>query len=383
MFPVSPSLNTRNPHQLIQRQQSYVLDRKLVTIHSNDRDFNKWPHSNHFEVLLPQAIQNVQSMRLVEACMPSSYYAFSNDLQNTKFRFRLSPVNAGWPAPTYANLAAATSFDVTIDDGFYRPDQIASELQNKMNQAVTDYLNGLGDSTVYDKFVVINNEVAMKVNFGNTIDGFILDFDVQMDYTLNQCEQPTAWTRYTQWGLGFNLGFSKASYSSTPSSTPRRIDWNGTDNVWLTFSTSPTPSPSAQVHYIEAPLVYKLLGENTIYVELDKYNSIDELVPYSDSTNSTYNNDYNGSVNAAFAKIPVTIVPYGQVFDSANGFLQNFSHYDPPLERVQKLKFRFRTHSGALVDFQDFPFNFTIEFNCLRNEVPRNYEVRVPFVYNV
>ena len=51
-------LNTNNNHQLISRQQTFVLDRKLVTIHSNDRDVNKWPFSNHFEVQLPEAINN-------------------------------------------------------------------------------------------------------------------------------------------------------------------------------------------------------------------------------------------------------------------------------------------------------------------------------------
>ena len=53
------------------------------------------------------------------------------------------------------------------------------------------------------------------------------------------------------------------------------------------------------------------------------------------------------------------------------------------LERLQKLKFRFRYHDGRLVDFQDFPFNFTLEFNMLKNEIGKCYSVRVPHLYNL
>ena len=33
-------------HPLIQSEQTYVLDRKLISIHSVDRDYHKWPNSN-------------------------------------------------------------------------------------------------------------------------------------------------------------------------------------------------------------------------------------------------------------------------------------------------------------------------------------------------
>ena len=33
-----PQFNVNNEHQLIRRQNTYVLDRKLITIHSKDRN---------------------------------------------------------------------------------------------------------------------------------------------------------------------------------------------------------------------------------------------------------------------------------------------------------------------------------------------------------
>lgn len=376
-------MNTRSNHQLIQREQTYVLDRKLVSFHSNDRDIRKWPHSNHFEVTLPETVTNIDSMKLTEIKLPSNYYSFSNELQNTKMSFSITSVNAGWSVSIQNLLSNADPFVITIQSGFYNPNQLASELTYRLNKAVTDYLiaNGEPASTVYDQFVVFNDEVAMKFWFGNKTEGFSLLFDARMDYTLQQCEQPTAWDRYSEWGLGSYLGFNKFSYVSTVSNSELVAGWTTPVTKWLPFSAAPAPA-STTVNYVQAPLVYKLLGESTIYMEVEKYNHIDELVPFSQNTNGYYNNDFNGVVNAAFAKIPVTVLPYGQFFESANGIIISSTHFDPPLERIQKLKFRFRNHVGALIDFQDFPFNFTIEFNCLRNEIGKSYSIRVPSVYS-
>ena len=98
----------------------------------------------------------------------------------------------------------------------------------------------------------------------------------------------------------------KELYSSVASTTELISGWNNNSSKWLQFSTTPA---SNKVYYIQAPLVFKLLGETTVYMEIDRYNNIDELVPFSESTNSMYNNDYNGSVNSAFAKIPVKFSP--------------------------------------------------------------------------
>ena len=75
-----------NSKPLINREQNYVLDRKLLTVHSEDRDITKWPNSNTFEIMLPEQLLNVQSMRLVQATLPATFFTFMNDYQNTKFQ---------------------------------------------------------------------------------------------------------------------------------------------------------------------------------------------------------------------------------------------------------------------------------------------------------
>ena len=109
--------------------------------------------------------------------------------------------------------------------------------------------------------------------------------------------------------------------------------------------------------------------------------SMDEIEPYSERSNACFNNDYAGKVKCAFAKIPVQCTPYSQVFDSTRAYIANISHYNPPLERVRKLQFKFRYHDGRLVDFKCLPFSFTMEFNMLRDEQLRDMIVRVPPLY--
>ena len=53
------SFNTHNNHALIQRQQTYVLEKKLLSIHSEDRDYTQFPNSNNFSIDIGEAMTNV------------------------------------------------------------------------------------------------------------------------------------------------------------------------------------------------------------------------------------------------------------------------------------------------------------------------------------
>ena len=129
--------NLTNTHQLIQRQQNYVMERKLVSIHSEDRDIKKWPNSNHFEVILPEPLFNIQSMRLLDILVPVNFYSFSTTQQNTKMFFSVIPnddISGAYPV-LYNDLSnsVVTPYEITIQDGFYAANELAVELENRMN----------------------------------------------------------------------------------------------------------------------------------------------------------------------------------------------------------------------------------------------------------
>ncbi len=108
--------NTNTDHPLISRQQTYMLDRKLVSISSEDRDQCQWKNRAHFEITLPQQLLNVETIRLVECNFPSNNYTFKNNYFNTKFLFSviIGGMNTG-------------PLELTITEGFYTPKQLANE----------------------------------------------------------------------------------------------------------------------------------------------------------------------------------------------------------------------------------------------------------------
>lgn len=389
-----PQYNVNNEHQLIRRQNTFVLDRKLVTIHSEDRDINKWPSSNHFEVTIPGDVTNVQSMRLVEINLPGNHYTFSNSQQNTKMSFSIQP-NVSNNTNEYNILAQIARVTITISDGYYSgPEQMALELENRMNQEVSRLVSSLlsppNTSYTYNRFKVIYDTVSQTIHFGNTYDGFTLLFNVQELYNnscknINGSSPNTVWNYSAKWGLPSYLGFAKEAYVANSLDASGAIYFNAggiytwqLNNPWLQVNASLGSGGIAS--YISAPFTLNLLGESIIYMELEKYNSIDELRPYVNNALETYNNGYNGRVNSAFAKIPITNngSSVGQIFDSRNGFLQNVSQYNPPIDKIKKLKVTFRYHDGRLVFFNDLNFSFTIAFNQLRDEISRDYDIRVP-----
>lgn len=357
-------MNTRQTHPIIPREQTYVLDRKIVSIHSTDRDIKKWPYANHFEISLPETLSNVQSMRLVEIALPNSP-VFSNEYQNTKLSFRLDMDPSG---------CYASEYTITIRDGTYTPEQLACTIANLMNGKVQDC-----SSCDCGHFVCAYNSVSNTFWFANTKCAFSLLFNTKHQYTCLFSGQPDMFNHHTRWGLPAYLGYDKRIYNSTLMvAAPGIFDCEHTK--WL------VNDPSA--HLVN---IYNycnicnldIYGEEAIYMEIDRYNSMDELEPYSENTSGWFNNDYNGKVNSAFAKIPVTRNPFSQVYDLQNGLLTNISHYTPPIEKISRLRFKFRYHDGRLVDFKCLPLSFSLEFNMLKDEQRRAIIIRVPPLYQL
>jgi hypothetical protein len=387
--------NVQQQHPLIPREQTYVLDRKLVSVHSFDRDIKKWPNSNYFEIDLPQSLQKIQSMRLLNVSLPSNQYVFSHEYQNTKLNFQVELPGMPWPPPS-ANVDDIT---ITINEGSYSPDQLAMEIETKMNKGVASNPSFSGNpfAVNYNFFRCKWNAVTNKFWFGNIRDDFDLHFEKQLIYA-KSCNKVDVWTHYTRWGLPAYLGYKKRVYYARPTppdpwqgnklGDPFGFDYemeDGSGNEWLDSSMNNmiVNLDDLSANSLDPSGICNLdiMGDDYIYMEVVKYNSMDEIEPYSENTGGWFNNDYAGKVKCAFAKIPVRCLPYSQMFDSTRAFIANISHYNPPLERIDRLRFKFRYHDGRLVDFKCLPFTFTLEFNMLRDEQLRAMLVRVPPLY--
>ena len=401
--PSSKLFNTSTSHPLIPNANDYIIYKKYVSIHSEDRDILKYPNSNQFEIEMPEDITNIYSLRLINWTFPANYNSFSILNSNTLLYFKITnPYNPGenmvfnpLEQAIFECLFKSTDkrFEIDIQEGFYNPTQMVTELQNKINYVVTQriqvYLiaNSLTDLLIqfntqggYTKFVIVYNEVSNKIWFGNRSDEFILDNEgILLSKTLENslfCASKAQLPEFDFWGLPSNLGLIRQNIPSVSGInpitgepfTPRFFygDVNGGDNgYWLL----PIPGlTNSVVYFIEPAYKINLMGPAYFYMELAGNNCIDETSPYSVSKFTLSTNITNGIVNSSFAKIAVPTTPISQWFDRES---LPYKMYWPPAERMRKLSVKFRYHNGQLADFGAFPFSFAIEFTQLFPNQPR------------
>ena len=329
-------------HPIIKNDDTYFLDKKVVTFHSEDRDIKKWPNSNEFEVSLPESFQNIQSMRLLSMNLNDDLPVFSNKYRNTKLSFALG---------AYDENTKSNIHTIIIHEGTYTPVILASTIQSLMNAKV----GGVNFICKYDM-------ITKKMYFSCDVQ-FHLRFDLYHEYN-DVCYNEYIFQNNTSnWGLPYMLGYDRKVYDSVLSTdlfcflSLTRDSSIRNDNI----------QPNKYFVEFTDTNPVNIKGETCFYMELDKYNVIDEILPDSNKRKTLSVN--NGKVNAVFAQIPLNKSFYEQIFECKN-------NYNPPIKNISKLKFKFRFHDGKLVDFKNINFSFMIEFNTLTNEQRRNTFIR-------
>lgn len=406
----SQPYNVNTSHPLIPSLQEYMFYNKYISIHSEDRDVVKYPNSSEFEIEMPEDMLNVSAIKLVQWTFPANYNTFSILNNNVLLAFSISnPYNPG--ANFVNNEYASRIFEAlfttqtkpyifVIEEGFYNPIQMATELTNKMNASVTerittyftekgwtDSLKKLNETGGYTRFVVVYNNVSCKLWFGNTADGFILLNELGL--ATNELTEIICFREKkhlpdsSNWGLTGFLGLPRCNTESVNSTdfigvaditryngivVPRFYygDVTSGDNgYWLlpNFDLS-----GSNVYWIEPPYKINLMGEAFIYMELAGQNCIDETKPFNISTFTLETNKTNGVVDAAFAKLPVPTTPISQWFDRDS---VPYKYYYPPAERIRRLKIRLRYHNGQIVNFGVFNFSFMLQFTLMVPQILR------------
>lgn len=395
--PSSKLFNVSTNHPIIPNENDYIIYKKYVSIHSEDRDVLKFPSSSLFEIELPEDITNVYSLRLINWTFPANYNTFSFLNQNVGMSFLITN-----PYNPYINMVVSPleeaiftclynssdeEFNIIIDDGFYNPTQMITELQNKFNTVVSyrivKYLkdNSLTDLAEeftlqggYSKFIIVYNTVSQKIWYGNTSDGFVLTNETQaLKQALSDnlvCGVKQQLPEFDNWGLPSNLGLTRNNIEAITTTNPEtgepftpRFYYGdvqpGDNGFWLL--PNPTLTNSV-VYFIESPFKINLMGPAYIYMEIAGNNCIDETSPFNVSNFTLTTNVTNGVSNAAFAKIAVPTTPISQWFDR-DSF--PYKMYWPPADRIRRLNIKLRYHNGQLVQFGVFPYSFTIEFTQL------------------
>ena len=408
--PDTLNFDSNSSHPIIDRIQNYQLDRKLLSVHSTDRDIESWPFAFEFQFKTPQPYYNVQTLRLSDISLPETRYNFSTLLQNNKFRIRL----LDGVAASQTNISHDEKeelgdpgfylgiYDIILPDGFYDPCILQNSLNNLINETIS---NTIGST--YNNFVVIYNPAAFQFSFGNKTDSFQLLFDYKFTYDLNDiipqgyknscaennvsteaaeafkirtCKLLTkgrirssfqnVFNNTTYWGFPYYLGYEKQVYTSVSPCSPITKFWG--DGSILINTSGTYVYPVLRSNLISA--------DRTIYMELGKWNSMDELAPFPKDENSSHSREQNYRVNSAFAKLPSIIAPPGIAFFSASGFQRNITWMIPPAERIESFFVKFRYHDGMPVDFGNIEYTFTLEIGCLRNQFATQKNVNLPAI---
>lgn len=293
---------------------------QVMSIHSEDRDVTKYPLQSNFGVELPQVFKNVISLELYDINLPTYYYNISEILQNTNLWFSI---------PDFFT----DSIELKMDSGNYTITNFINSFIQKLNETTSKKLYLLGvyglPTTMYTNFDGSYNNITNKITIYNNSDSFIF-WTQKKGYYKDDCLYDN-FNMLIDWGLPFNLGFNKESYTSI---------FDASLNIFVLY----------------APNQVSLNINNTIYMEIDKFNYMNEITPFSISP---YYNDYSGKVNSAFAKLILSNVT--NTYVPVTKFKRILPHIE---EKIGSLKFRFRYHNGNLVDFLNQEFNFSLKMVC-------------------
>lgn len=402
--------NTSTNHPIIPNANEYMYEKQYVSIHSEDRNGLKWPQSSEFEIELPQDYCNVQSVRLASWTFPANYNTFSLSQNNIAIVFEITkpynPTDHMISDPLLTAISDALQaylgkpFIAVIEEGFYNPNQIATELTNRFNNVVSsviiEFLTANAPEllpqfnlTGYDQFVVVYNEVGQKLWFGNKSSDFVISNDSAL--YLNSLLKDAICFRqqypdFQNWGLPSYLGFTRCPATTSPTLNgvyPRFYYGDvtpGDNGFWLLPDANYLGNnTSIPVYYLEAPAKINLMGNAYFYLEIAGMNTIDETIPFAVNNFTSTTNETAGVVKSAFAKIAITTTPIAQWFDDSSPSLKV---YNPPAERIRRISLKLRYHNGLLVDFGKFDFSILLEFLMLRPQSKRDYTTLNPLRLN-
>jgi len=403
------SYNLNVTHPLIENTQQYTYYKKCLSIHSEDRDCLKYPSSSEFEITLPQDYLNVQSVKLSSWSFPYNMNVFSASQKNTTMTFKINkPYNPGEFgysdilqnaifAGLYNYYNDGNQFTIIIETGNYTSSLLVKEVQNKMNHVVTVYLleyflenhpDLIPEFELkggYSNFILAYNKVGEKIWFGNTCDGFILTNETVTisQFQVDACNPyKNTVPDFSDAGLPGRLGFTRCNSESNKvlDKNDVRFYYGDANNVgdngyWL------IPNPTligSTCYFIEPPFKINIYQRFAFYIDIQLLNCIDELAPYNISNFTIHNSQNNGIVNSAFAKISSQNFANNNITNYFGFDSIPFKYFDPPAERIRKLSIKIRNHDGSLINFNNLPFTFTLEFGLMVNSALKNYKSYVP-----
>jgi len=409
-LPSNNNLRVKNMNLGENQPENNMLEKRYININSKDRNIFKYPTPTNFEITLPQSYENVVSVKMDSCSMPSNTDLFSYQNNNILLTFEFNEIynpSDHYANPpqldvmvynimsNYRNAYLTPEFIIMIERGFYDPFQMATELTNRMNDVVTQYVysqlvaydtkygttfasqwyvitNGVPVGG-YNDFIVVYNVVQQKIWFGNMSSTFTLtqNIDLMNKFMINNlCNVgKQVVPDNISFGLGNFIGLTACAITSK---VPEYVGecrfyygtvTSGDNGYWLTPNQT---LAGATVSYIACPNKINILGQNYIYLDIDELNCIDQTKPFVLSEGTITTSNTLSAPNSCFAIIPIVSAPISQYYYTG---VSAYKVYNPPKTRLDNLKIKIKYHNGMLVDFNNAEFSITLELTILRPQI--------------
>ena len=331
-------------HEYVERFKQNLITKTLFTFHSSDFDTTNINIENEYTINVAELqkigeTSKIYSIKLVQCSIPINYKTYSSDnYTNTQFTITVT-----------IDLSNITKI-ITIEDGFYLPDELANEIEFQLNKNIYDYygtdesanlldnlLHKSNYNTGYAFFKVVFNKVKNRIIIANTKHSF------------NITNKGTEKDGNTENNLLNYLGFENNNVDNY---------FNTSGNLYLGYldykKTVIYPANNnSNIYYIESDNPPNILGPRIIYMQLKSNENNDDL-------NTIINKSNTVKVNY-FAKIPISNLPFAEIQDSDKGYLKNIVKI-PGGKLIQNLVFNFKHHnSESNMSFKNTEFNFTLE----------------------
>jgi len=349
-------------HPIIPRGNTVIIEKKHVSIHTEDRntrlkeDGTTVESQSEFSIQLPESLENIAYVKLKNIQLPTYYINIAEKYRNNKLKLEFN----------------SEIKEIIIPDGAYTSSSLLRQLYLL---TVFNYGVGTNKTSIIDHNSFHSGRFIFSNNNPLIITPIKIIFNINTYEEVNDCRYKNSDLKHDinnlrRWGLGYILGFDDKSDLT--------LNYNATGLIESTSINTIITAPTL----FSAPNDIRLDYLNTMYLEINDFNTISEIKPDIGHRNDVFNSGYHGVGNAAIAKLHI---------DPPNGDIQSYNCLTARIQSefletkkqflnsfktsVHKLYVKFRDHSGGLIDFNNQDFTFTLEFGILRDVPDRVYNI--------
>jgi hypothetical protein len=327
---------------------------------------DKISQSTNFIIDLPESINNVISLELVNSDIPNIIYTFSEKKGNNKF---IVCINSN-------DLTDDIEYDITIPDGVW----FVTDIENFISSFYFDvaYVNDATKNKYlrYLKFEVSESSARPVFRFKTLeeIDTFLniypwanisyddmsslnLAFSIRNIYTPSICvNNDKPYHQHNMDELNFSLsclgtlGYTLSDIYNRENSIYKLIAFNDTNYIT-------TIGIYTYYGFLESRNIYGHTNDSGLYISVNDFvgNQSQQLILLGFGETITSDN--------ILARIPTAGTPFGNNHSNSKTIYTIKRTYHGGV-RIRKLHIQVLDTYGRIVDLQNYPTNFVFEFTC-------------------